>query len=83
MANHIPAHNRAYQQKPEQIKKRSQRNAARALVEKKVGTAAIAGKDVGHSNPIRAGGSNAPSNLKIQTVAANRGWETKKGGKKK
>ena len=63
-----------YQGTPEQIEKRSQRNKARRLMEKEHGKAAIAGKDVDHKKPIRAGGSNSKSNLRISTVAKNRGW---------
>lgn len=71
-------HYATYQGKPEQIKKRAQRNAARADMEKKVGAAALKGKDVGHKQSIKSGGGNAPSNLRVQSVASNRGWETKK-----
>ena len=65
---------RLYQGRPEQIKHRAQRNAARAAMEKVYGAAALAGKDVDHENPIRSGGGNARSNLRIATVKANRGW---------
>lgn len=71
-------HYRDYQGKPEQIAKRSQRNQARAQVEKRVGAAALKGKDVGHKTPIKSGGGNAPSNLRVQSIASNRGWEKKK-----
>ena len=37
---------RLYQGTPEQMKNRAQRNAARALIKKKLGAAAIAGKDI-------------------------------------
>ncbi len=66
-------HYDTYQGKPEQIKKRAQRNAARAAMEKKVGKAALKGKDVDHKTKIKNGGSNAPSNLRVRTVKANRG----------
>jgi hypothetical protein len=71
-------HYRDYQGKPEQIAKRSLRNQARAIVEKRVGAAALKGKDVGHKTPVKSGGTNAPGNLKVQSVATNRGWNTKK-----
>ena len=71
----IRQHYKDYQGTPEQIAKRSQRNSARAAVEKKVGAAALKGKDVDHAKPIRSGGSNAPKNLRIQSVKKNRGWE--------
>jgi hypothetical protein len=63
-----------YHGKPEQIANRAKRVQARRDVEKKVGKAAIAGKDVDHKKPLRNGGTNAPSNLRVATVKANRGW---------
>lgn len=75
----IKQHYKDYQGTPEQIAKRAQRNAARAEMEKKVGKAALKGKDVDHKRPISKGGTNHASNLRIQSVAENRGWERKKG----
>lgn len=69
----IKEHGRTYQASAEQKKKRAQRNAARAEVKKRKGAAAVAGKDVGHKNPISKGGSNSPGNLKVQSKAKNRG----------
>ncbi len=66
---------RGYNSTPENIKKRSQRNQARAIVKKDLGAAAIAGKDVDHKRPVRSGGSNARSNLRVRSQHANRGWE--------
>jgi hypothetical protein len=66
-------HYREYQGTPEQIKKRSERNKARREMEKKLGAAAIKGKDIDHKRPLRAGGSNRVSNLRVRTVHANRG----------
>lgn len=66
---------RGYNSTPEQIKKRSMRNKARAEMEKVYGEAALRGKDVDHKKGLRDGGSNAKSNLRIATVKANRGWE--------
>ena len=69
----------AYQGKPEQIKNRAQRNAARAGMKKKLGASAIAGKDIDHKKMIRSGGGNDPGNLKVSTVRANRNWRLGKG----
>lgn len=70
-----PARQRAqakYNSKPEQIKKRAQRNAARAEMIK-AGKAHVGdGKDIDHKKPIRSGGSNAPSNLRVRSKSANR-----------
>jgi hypothetical protein len=66
-------HYRDYQGKPEQIKKRAQRNAARDEMTKVHGAAAMAGKDVDHIKRIKSGGSNSKSNLRLQSPAKNRG----------
>ena len=72
---------RGYNSRPEIIKNRDQQNAARAIMKKKLGAAAIAGKDVAHGKSVISGGSNSLSNLSIQSKKANRGWERKKGGR--
>ncbi len=66
-------HYREYQGTPEQIAKRSERNKARRQMEKKVGKAALKGKDVDHKKPIRSGGGNSAGNLRVRSVHANRG----------
>jgi 5-methylcytosine-specific restriction endonuclease McrA len=71
----LKKHYAEYQGRPDQIEKRSQRNKARRLMEKEVGAKALKGKDVDHANPIRDGGGNARSNLRIQTPNKNRGWK--------
>jgi hypothetical protein len=68
---------RGYNATPEQISNRSQRNQARDYMKKKVGAAAIAGKDVHHKKPIRHGGGNGSGNLGVASVSKNRGWEKK------
>jgi hypothetical protein len=77
MTNRTKAQQDAYYKQyggtPEQIKKRSERNKARRLMEKKLGKAAIAGKDIDHRKPLRDGGSNKASNLRVRSVHANRG----------
>lgn len=69
-----------YQGTPEQIKKRSQRNKARRELEKAGRVHKGDGKDVGHKTPIDRGGTNAKSNLQVQTVTGNRGWRKGKRG---
>ncbi len=63
-----------YQGRPEQIAKRSMRNAARRKVGKE-DPKAIKGKDVHHERPLRAGGTNTRGNLKISSRKSNRGWK--------
>jgi len=72
-----------YNSKPEQIAKRTQRNAARqAMI--KAGKASVGdGKDIDHKKPIRSGGSNAPSNLRVRSQSANRSIPKTSGNKAK
>jgi hypothetical protein len=77
----IKRHSKTYQARPEQKKKRAARNSARAVVKKSRGAAAVAGKDVGHKKPLSKGGTNARSNLQIQSKKSNRGHGMTKGKK--
>jgi len=70
---------RGYNSTPEMIKKRGMNNAARAELTKAGKVHKGDGKDVGHKKPLRSGGSNARSNLVVQSQKFNRGWEA--GGK--
>ena len=66
-----------YNHRPDIIKNRSERNQARSYMKKKLGAAAIAGKDIDHKKMVIHGGTNAPSNLRVRSEHANRGWEKK------
>jgi 5-methylcytosine-specific restriction endonuclease McrA len=70
-----------YQGTPEQIKHRAQRNAARREMEKKGLVHKGDGKDVDHKNPIDRGGSNADSNLRVQTKHNNRNFKRDSKGR--
>jgi hypothetical protein len=72
---------RGYNSQPHIIKNRSQQNQARAIMKKKVGAAALAGKDVGHKKSVISGGSNSAGNLRIESKKHNRGWERNKGSR--
>lgn len=67
-----------YHGKPDQIKRRDSRNAARNLLKKKgVG---VTGKDVAHKNGNPK--DNRPSNLKVVSKTKNRSYKrTKTAGK--
>jgi hypothetical protein len=67
-----------YQGKPEQIKNRAERNAARALLMKEGKVHKGDGKDVDHKQPISKGGSNKRSNLRVQSMRANRSFRRNK-----
>lgn len=66
--------------KKSRVKDRAMRNAARAAVKKKVGAAAIKGKDVGHKIAVSRGGQNGLSNLFIQSPKTNRSFSRNSNG---
>lgn len=68
-----------YHGTPEQKKKRAQRNAARAEVEKAVGKLPPT-KEVNHKNRIAKGGTNTKKNLEVVSRARNRAWRRGKKG---
>ena len=67
-----------YHSKPDQKKKRAQRNAARDMMEKDGKVKKGDGKDVGHKKPLAKGGSNKKSNLKVTSAAKNRSFKRTK-----
>jgi hypothetical protein len=72
-----------YHASPEQRKNRAARNKARKEVEKRVGKAALRGKDVDHKRPLAKGGGNGKGNLRIQSKRANRSFKrTRNAGMK-
>ena len=72
-----------YHGKPEQIKKRDMRNAARREMEKKGLVKKGDGKDVDHKVPIAKGGGNGNSNLRVVPKSVNRSFpRTKRAGMK-
>jgi hypothetical protein len=72
-----------YQGKPEQIKNRAKRNAARAAMVKAGKASKGDGKDVAHKKAIVKGGGNGKSNLTVQSKAKNRSFKrTRSAGMK-
>tara|TARA_R100000951_G_scaffold115303_1_gene122973 strand:- start:1059 stop:1310 length:252 start_codon:yes stop_codon:yes gene_type:complete len=67
-----------YHSKPDQKKKRAQRNAARDVMEKEGRVKKGDGKDVGHKKALAKGGSNKRSNLKVTSAAKNRSFKRTK-----
>ena len=65
---------RDFHGKPEQIKNRAKRNAARSKMGLKVGDS----REVDHVKPLSKGGGNNKSNLKVVSRTTNR----KKGAKR-
>ena len=62
---------RDYHSKPKQIKNRSSRNKARAIMKKIRGIKSIKGKDIDHKN--RNPRDNRIKNLRVRSVKLNRG----------
>lgn len=70
----IKRKNQGYDARPENVQKRMNNNQARAMLMKEGKVKVGDGKDVDHKKPQRSGGTNARSNLRVQTQAKNRGW---------
>lgn len=62
---------------PKALADNVKRIQARRIMRKKLGSAAIAGKDIDHKTPLKNGGTNATSNLRVRSVKANRGDKKK------
>lgn len=67
-----------YQGKPEQIKNRAKRNAARAKLAKEGRVSKGDNRDVDHVRGLGAG--NVASNLRVQTKSANRSFKRNSDG---
>lgn len=65
---------------PKRVKDRAARNKARAIMAKKGLVHKGDGKDVGHKRAISRGGVTTPSNLMVQSAAANRSFKRKSSG---
>lgn len=65
---------RGYNAHPDRVKKRVKNNQARAMMEKEGRVKKGDDKDVDHKRPLRHGGSNKRSNLRVVSRSRNRGW---------
>jgi len=63
-----------YQGKPDQIKKRAERNTARNELAKKGAVHKGDGKDVDHVTPLSKGGTSTKSNLRVKSASDNRSF---------
>lgn len=61
-----------YHSSPDQKKNRAKRNNARRRFEREGRVTMGDGNDVDHKNPIRSGGSNEDSNLRVRKASSNR-----------
>ena len=74
MARNYRAEYDKYQGKPEQIKNRAARNAARAKMMKAGKVAKGDGKDVAHVKAFDKGGNNS-TGLRVESKSANRSFK--------
>lgn len=74
----IKRKNSGYDAQPENVKKRANNNAARAMLMKEGKVKKGDGKDVDHIKPQRSGGSNSRSNLRAVPQSKNRAWRSEK-----
>lgn len=77
-------YDKAYNAKPEQKKRRAQRNAARRKAMKEGKVRKGDGKDIDHKKKGSAKGSlnNSSSNLRVRSKSANRADNRGRGGRK-
>lgn len=68
------AYDKAYNARPEQVKKREMRNAARAELMRDGKVKKGDGKDVDHKNMLDGDGTNSKTNLRAISKEQNRGW---------
>lgn len=61
-----------YHSRPEQMEKNAARKRARRKLEKEGKVKPFDGKDVDHKKPLKRGGSNSRSNLRVQDASKNR-----------
>lgn len=73
------AYDKAYNARPDQLKKRAERNAARRELIKDGVVKKGDGKDVDHKKMLDNGGTNARSNLRVTDQKTNRGWRKNNG----
>jgi hypothetical protein len=75
------AYDKAYNARPEQVKKREMRNQARAELMRDGKVKKGDGKDVDHKKMLDGNGTNAKSNLRVVDQTTNRGWRKTNGDK--
>lgn len=73
------AYDKAYNARPDQVKKREMRNQARAELMKAGKVHKGDGKDVDHKKMLDGGGTNDKGNLRVVSQKENRGWRKTHG----
>lgn len=72
-----------YHSRPEQMEKNAARKRARRKLEKEGKVKPFDGKDVDHKKPLKRGGSNSRSNLRVQSASKNRSVSKTSGNRMK
>lgn len=72
-----------YHSKPEQMKNNAERKRARRKLEAEGKVHPHDGKDVDHKNPLKRGGGNGRSNLRVQSRSTNRSVSKTSGNRMK
>ena len=73
----------AYENRPEQVKRREARNAARRKAMKDGKVHKGDGKDVDHKTPLSKGGTTTRSNLRVKSASSNRSYKRNADGSMK
>ena len=68
------------EEKPQRVKERSKRNAARAMMMEEGRAYKGDGKDVDHKKPLSKGGGNGRANLRVVAASKNRSVKRKQDG---
>lgn len=76
------AYQKAYNAKPENIKRREENNLARQRAIREGKAQVGDGKDIAHKVALDNGGSNDPANTKVQDRSTNRAWRKGQSGYK-
>lgn len=72
--------NSKYNSRPDVVKKREERNKARALFEKEGKVSKGDGLQVDHTKPLSKGGKTIPSNLRAVPASKNESFSRNKDG---
>ena len=72
-----------YHSRPEQMENNRARKRARRKLEREGKVSVGDGKDVDHKKPLKKGGSNSRSNLRVQSRSTNRSVKKTSGNRMK